>query len=429
MRNNYLFILPFLPWPMKSGGHQAIFNGLLSLGQDANIYIVYPAPSLSPTDFDHQNQLRNEIKGIKDIIPYVPNKKAWSKRKFLIRIWNKIIRNKFSLSDDEAFMEREGCIGPANLVSGIHDLGYYELISNTIQKFNIDVVQVEMLTEIDAVVSIPKNVKKIFVHHELGYIRKELAIKNQEANLLKRVYAHSEKAKEIYFLNCYDLIVTLSESDKIKLEESGVKTKIHPSFAVVNNMLYEDCVNSYSFNGILTFVGPEGHSPNRQGLKWFLDNVWVKIKQTNPVLEMHIIGLWTEETIKSWSSQYNGIVFRGFVDNLALELQGSTMVVPIFVGSGIRMKILEAMSIGVPFVSTTVGAEGIPVKDGEGCYITDSTDTFIQDILNLQDENLRKQFIISSRELVSSSFSFDRFKEDRISVYKELLEMNNPIGE
>ena len=91
------------------------------------------------------------------------------------------------------------------------------------------------------------------------------------------------------------------------------------------------------------------------------------------------------------------------------------------VGSGIRMKILEAATIGVPFISTSVGVEGLPFVNGEDCFVDDEPKKFVEDILKLRDKSLRIQFIRSAQEKVKFNYSFDALRNDHLAMYEELL--------
>ncbi len=97
------------------------------------------------------------------------------------------------------------------------------------------------------------------------------------------------------------------------------------------------------------------------------------------------------------------------------------MLVPIRVGSGIRMKILEAMSLGVPFVSTVVGAEGIPVKDGIHGFITDDPAVFADRIIKAEDPDIRKQFIAKGIQLIREHYSEEALIENKKNAYRQLL--------
>ena len=135
-----------------------------------------------------------------------------------------------------------------------------------------------------------------------------------------------------------------------------------------------------------------------------------------------IIGNWSENRIKEYSLKYKDVHFLGFVDDLYAAIKDSTMIVPITIGSGIRMKILEASSKGVPFVSTSVGAEGIPVVNGQDCFIANTPDEFIESILKLQNPDLRHQFAENANMMIRKHYSLEALRKNRLEIYEKLYQ-------
>ena len=224
---------------------------------------------------------------------------------------------------------------------------------------------------------------------------------------------------EINQLNLYDAIITLSSVDKDKLINTGVNKPVYSSFAIID---VPEQINPIVGDGKrLTFIGPDHHNPNFVGISWFLENCWRKLKEREPEITLDIIGKWTEKNISSFSAKYCDVNFLGFVNDLNTAIQGSTMIVPITIGSGIRMKILEAASNGVPFVSTIVGAEGIPLEDGNDCFLTNDPNVFVEDILKLFDTRLRLQFIENARIMVKKHYSLDSLRRNRLAIYDNVL--------
>ncbi len=82
------------------------------------------------------------------------------------------------------------------------------------------------------------------------------------------------------------------------------------------------------------------------------------------------------------------------------------------------MKILEACMIGVPVVSTSVGAEGLPLVNGKDCYIDDTAEGFVDSILSLKDEQVRKEFIESSQRKILQHYTLSALTENRRKVYQ-----------
>ena len=107
----------------------------------------------------------------------------------------------------------------------------------------------------------------------------------------------------------------------------------------------------------------------------------------------------------------------GFVDNLAQILSGTTLIVPLNIGSGIRMKVLEAAQLNVPVVTTSVGVEGLPLQNGVHCFIADDANQFVEDILRLQDRQLRLKFVENTRQTITNKYSLQALQESRRLLY------------
>ena len=153
------------------------------------------------------------------------------------------------------------------------------------------------------------------------------------------------------------------------------------------------------------------------GVEWFINNCLGSLRKKEPTIEFRIIGNWSETTVKKYSSQPY-IHFCGFVDDLQATLQNTVMIVPIMIGSGIRMKILEAASMGVPFVTTTVGVEGIPFVNGEECIIADTPNEFVNGILKICDNKNSLLFTQKAYKKYKSLYSLESLKQSRKSVYE-----------
>ena len=100
-------------------------------------------------------------------------------------------------------------------------------------------------------------------------------------------------------------------------------------------------------------------------------------------------------------------IIEGKVDNVESYIQNKEILfVPLFSGSGIRIKILEAMAHGIPVVSTSKGAQGIPYTNGENILIADKKEVFINSIIKLtEDKNLAKKIGDNGKKLINLNFS------------------------
>ena len=409
---NVLFIEPFCPYPLVSGGHQAIYNGIAAMKDVANVYVVYAHTSW--TDYSEAGRLELEKQfPFVHVLHYGLAEKSTGQfifklKRRISRIWNKWI-NKIRPPKTDINDYRSWGFAP-------QPDNYAKYINELIEKYHIDVVQVEMCFLLSMVLDLPKHVKKIFVHHELRYVREELRLAKIEVPQSFRHEVTIHKFEEIGLLNMYDEIVVLSETDKQKLIADGVTTPILTSFAVVNTTK-RSVTEKKAWSHVLSFIGPESHDPNYDGITWFLENCWNELRAKNADYKLRIIGKWSADTCDIIRSQYPNVEFAGFVENLSDALSGTVMIVPIRVGSGIRMKILEAGAIGVPVVSTRVGAEGLPVEDGENILLADSSESFVGAVLKMENEVMRVALAKQLQATIQKKYSVAALRENRRSLY------------
>lgn len=407
---NILVITPIHPYPLISGGHQAIYNGLVALEGIAKVYL------LSKTT--ETQWKRNKDNGLSAALPHVttlpyidPNSRH------TIKWYWKVLKKR--LCNHIPILKEKTSLRCSNIILPIYDIDKDKIcfISHIIEKYHIDIVQIEMCDDMRIVEYLPSHIKTIFVHHELRFVRDELwASTIPNLSDIDKQQLSINKKEEIRLLNKYDKVVTLSSIDTEKLKAAGVKVPIFTSFAIINdNDLH--FIGKIATRKVLSYVGPQFHTPNYEGIMWFLNNCWQKLCDIDSEFTFQIIGNWDVATIEKISKTYHGVTFSGFVENLGAVLAGTTMIVPLFVGSGIRMKILEAARIGVPVVSTTIGAEGLPLENGKHIFIADDPDLFVANILQLQDSALRDKFTHNTQNVINAHYTLSALRQNRIMLY------------
>ena len=384
---NILVVNSWLPYPLVSGGDQAIFNGLAILNDYDIVYFTYPSGGEKPKQAYELEACLPHVKVEPMLSPVSSKRKSGFIKK--IRHTVKLWMRKYLPSLLNNIVPQDATI---DMRFKIIDESFVAHVNDLISRYKIDVVQVEMTQFISMARYLPKNVKKIFVHHELRWVANTLTAQQKALGWYGKEQVENLKLQEIAMLNQYDQIVTLSQIDKDKLIEAGVERPILASIAVVAQ--YKNRIENLEFRPkLLSYVGPDLHYPNYDGVMWFLENCWGKILAKDSEYCFQIVGKWTEERKKEILAKYRNVLFTGFVDSLADAICGTIMIVPLKIGSGIRMKILEAAQLEVPVVATPVGAEGLPILDGRHALITDDADVFVDDIFKLQDIKFQKTLV------------------------------------
>lgn len=414
-KQTILFILPWLPYPLCSGGHQGIFNGIRAVRNDFNIVVSYPE-KFEINSEEERAAFIKEMGGDITICPYkLPPEPPAPKIKLKTRI-HRWLRRLYSHPQPQAKSNPEYYEWPFHLLP--INKSYTQHILHLINRYKVTIIQCEMLENAPFIYILPENLIRIFVHHELRFVRQALMINEEVENPSEMLaYQRNAMATEIGTLNFFDAVITVSQTDAEKLVQAGVHTPVYPSLSIVSSPVIPplSSINTQK----LSFIGPSSHKPNLLGIQWFLDNCWIYLSQKG--YHLQIIGNWDESVQNKIAQKYPNITFRGFVKDIATVIHGTVMIVPVNIGSGIRMKILEASAAGIPIVSTSVGVEGIPYTDNIHCLIADSPENFIEAIEKLHDDALCSRLIENSQTVVKKYYSLDALRENRLSIYNQLL--------
>jgi len=157
------------------------------------------------------------------------------------------------------------------------------------------------------------------------------------------------------------------------------------------------------------FLGSMDWSPNVDGMLWFVEQVWPRIIARAPGARLDIVGRIPPPSILALAERDSRIRVTGTVPDVRPYLWGGKVsIVPLRIGGGTRLKIYEAMAAGLPVVSTTVGAEGLPLTSSETIFLADQPADFAAHcIWFLEDSALRRRFGQAGRDLVAANFSWD----------------------
>ena len=247
---------------------------------------------------------------------------------------------------------------------------------------------------------------------------------DNEKKFVKRIYlkilAKQLRNYEISRLNKYDLMTSVTERDAELLKVFGCELPIHVCPAPYDETVLKADKSKMEFPSLF-FIGALDWMPNVESLEWFLKNVWPELNKKFPDLKFYAAGRNMQHAQlpsplgrdrEGWN-----VVAVGEVEN-AYDFMNSKgiMIVPLLSGSGIRVKIIEGMALGKTIVTTSLGAEGIPCKDGQNILIADSPELFAEKIIKCINEKIFFT-IIGDNAL---QFAKQRFSSQE--VVKKLLE-------
>ena len=230
-----------------------------------------------------------------------------------------------------------------------------------------------------------------------------------EKSFIKKVYlnilAKRLKREEIKSLRDFDAICTVSSNDMQLMKSVGVTkpiTYIPIGIDVLKNLSTKN--SNVEFPSIF-HLGALDWLPNQEAIKWLLENVWPELYKEFPKLKFYIAGRRPPQWLVN--IDVDGVEVIGEVDDAAAFIKSKAiMPVPLFSGSGMRVKIIEGMMLKKAIVSTSIGIEGIIHHDGKDVLIANTPQEFIVSIRKLiWKEDLYKSICFNARENAKKHYS------------------------
>jgi glycosyltransferase involved in cell wall biosynthesis len=158
-------------------------------------------------------------------------------------------------------------------------------------------------------------------------------------------------------------------------------------------------------------------------LRYFLESIYPRVVERHPDVTLRIIGSHVPRALERLAGRWPSVELVGYVEDVRSELARATVsVVPLRVGGGTRLKILESMAAGTPIVTTSIGCEGLEVGPGRHLLVGDSPETFADCVSDLlADADKRRRIAREARSLVESKYDWARSANALEAVYDSLV--------
>ncbi|TWT89743.1 D-inositol-3-phosphate glycosyltransferase [Pseudobythopirellula maris] len=171
----------------------------------------------------------------------------------------------------------------------------------------------------------------------------------------------------------------------------------------------------------LAFVGAMDYAPNVEGAQWFCQHVWPGLRAAESDARLYLVGRHPTRAVQALR-ELHGVEVTGTVNAVEPYLaRASVVVVPLLSGSGTRLKIVSAMASGRPVVSTTIGAAGLGLVDGEHLLIADRPREFAEAIRRLwEDPDRASRIAASAREVFEERFTWNAIQLQLLECYDSL---------
>jgi glycosyltransferase involved in cell wall biosynthesis len=315
-----------------------------------------------------------------------------------------------------------------------------QTLEDLLAETEFDIVQVESIHLMGYLQIIRRAQSRPLIVCDWHNIESELMSRysEREGNLLRRAYARRTARLTRNFerraLDKFDAHVSVSERDAGRLRKLNSKARIFVIENGVDAGHYSDDqleqahaarrtqqTSRYSPNRIV-FVGSMDYHANIDGAVSFSRAVWPRLRERKPDLTFNIVGRDPSPEVRLLGS-LPGIEVTGTVDDVRpYYRQAIAAIVPLKVGGGSRLKILEAMAAGVPVISTKLGAEGLEVERGKNILIADTNEKMIEAIIRLIEQpEQRKQLSDAGRALVANRYDWTTVGGNLFKTYQQLL--------
>jgi len=399
-----LVISHFIPYPPHGGSLQRNFNLLREASKTNEIYLLtFTQRKLLPDEKkldESVKMLRKYCKYLKVFkIPTDYNKIKWYILLFL---------NLFSFTPYSVWRFRSKTMSRE--------------IKRQLKHNCFDMIQIDTIA-LAQYASFGPDLPKILVHQNVEsglLLRRSL----NERNPLSRIYLYLQARKlknyEKIVAGRFDANITVSGLDKEELNRltRGAKFEVIPNGTDIDYFTPKGKTNSKH----LVFTGGMTWYPNKDAMLHFCSEIYPLIKEKMPDVEMDVVGRFPPPRLQKIAREEPSIKLRGYVDDVRDYVhQAAVYVVPIRVGGGTRLKILDAFACGKAVVSTSVGCEGLEVTPGENILIGDSPSEFANQVVNLlKDERLRTKLGVNARKLVMEKYSWEKIGQIQNSIYERM---------
>ena len=395
-----LFLSPTVPFPLTDGGRIRVFNLLKQIAQKSEVTLL--ALETQPTDAEGVAQLQQL--GIQvHLVPNAPTLPRLS----LGTLANAFFKRQpitVARYDLPAYRQKFKEL----IATDTFDLVHYEMFHTAQFQTETDLPSVLSQQNVDSAIWRRLCGETVNPFYKFAYWTQQLAFQRYERVLSPKfdaVTCTSDIDAAVFQQHCAE--------DVIEIIPNGVDVAHYqPDF-------------SAEAPAHLIYIGSMDWYPNEDAVGFFADEVLPRIQERVSDVKFSIVGGNPSARVQKLAEK-EGIVVTGRVPEIKPYFAEATVfVVPLRIGSGTRLKILEALAMGKAIVSTSVGAEGLDLKDGEEIFIADESTAFADAVTRLlTDPTLRRRIGENGRARVERDYDWRSIGEKLHTLYESLIKMD-----
>ena len=405
-RPRLLFLAQSLPYPPHSGVAARTFNVLKQLHEAFDLDLVAFYRLNHQADAKARDAAREGLRGVTDFVAEptpIANEHSVPRR-----VWDHL---------------RSLCSGRIYTYYEYESRNFAERLRAVLRARSPDLVHLDSLDLHRWLAELPP-VPVVCTHHDIdadllrlraGRLREPFM-----RNYLKLQATRSERlARQLCPTFAQNVMMSELDAGRLRALAPGA-----PTFVVPNgtDTEYFHPNGRRPVAGRVVFVGPTYSFPNRDAVEFLLADIWPRTRAAHRAASLHLVGRNTAADASRYAAEA-GVTPLGYVTDVRHALgEASCCVVPIRVGGGTRLKILDAWAMGKAVVSTSIGCEGLDAVDGENILIRDTPNAIAQGIAEvLGDPQLRTRLEQNARQTALETYSWQVVGTRMRAAYSEML--------
>ncbi len=387
---NILILTPYLPFPPHSGGSIRTLNLIKMISKNNHVSLI------SLVKQDEINYI-TDLRKYCDVHPIALKIKKYGQLKSILSKYPYTTMLKYYSSENQKH------------------------ISSIINDNDFDIIQVES-PMMSAYVSNINDIPKVLDAHniESDILYRILINKLNKRTIFNLIDYLKDKNYEKKILKYFDVCLSVSDIDNKRLKEMGARKSIVLPNCVDLNYF---CPNKREdFSPKIVFTGLMNWFPNIDAVEYFCRKAYPALKSKISDIKFYVVGRDPIQSIKKLDKS-NEIFITGRVDDIRTYIINSDIcIVPLRIGGGTRLKILEYLAMEKPVVSTSIGVEGIDVIDGIHLIIEDDIGKFSDRIIELlENPEYARNLAKNGRELVEKKYSWSGYEGKLNQLYKDIV--------